>query len=149
MNTKKKGYLLSVLGIALIFTALYFFINFRSTENSLFNLTYILLGIGSGIFGHGLGELIIVYSKNQNLKKSINIQKNDERTIAINNLSKAKAYDAMIYIFSALIMIMAFMNINPVAVIISVSAYLFIIFTNVFYKIKIFFYFIIIPIPPF
>ncbi|MCP5455865.1 MAG: hypothetical protein H7A30_06360 [Thermotogae bacterium] len=136
MNTKKKGYLLSVLGIALIFTALYFFINFRSTENSLFNLTYILLGIGSGIFGHGLGELIIVYSKNQNLKKSINIQKNDERTIAINNLSKAKAYDAMIYIFSALIMIMAFMNINPVAVIISVSAYLFIIFTNVFYKIK-------------
>ncbi|HOO76033.1 MAG TPA: hypothetical protein PLS66_12125 [Tepiditoga sp.] len=136
MNTKKKGYLLSVLGIALIFTALYFFINFRSTENSLFNLTYILLGIGSGIFGHGLGELIIVYSKNQNLKKSINIQKNDERTIAINNLSKAKAYDVMIYIFSALIMIMAFMNINPVAVIISVSAYLFIIFTNVFYKIK-------------
>lgn len=136
MNNKKKGYLLSVLGIALIFTALYFFINFRSTENSLFNLTYILLGIGSGIFGHGLGELIIVYSKNQNLKKSINIQKNDERTIAINNLSKAKAYDVMIYIFSALIMIMAFMNINPVAVIISVSAYLFIIFTNVFYKIK-------------
>lgn len=136
MNTKKKGYLLSVLGIALIFTALYFFINFRSTENSLFNLTYILLGIGSGIFGHGLGELIIVYSKNQNLRKSINIQKNDERTIVINNLSKAKAYDVMIYIFSALIMIMAFMNINPVAVIISVSAYLFIIFTNVFYKIK-------------
>lgn len=136
MNNKKKGYLLSVLGIALIFTALYFFINFRSTENSLFNLTYILLGIGSGIFGHGLGELIIVYSKNQNLKKSINIQKNDERTIVINNLSKAKAYDVMIYIFSALIMIMAFMNINPVAVIISVSAYLFIIFTNVFYKIK-------------
>jgi len=61
------------------------------------------------------------------------IEEKDERNVAINNKAKAKAYDLMQIIFAALILAFAFMQVDIYALLMFVIAYLFIIFSMVFY----------------
>ncbi len=57
----------------------------------------------------------------------------DERNIAISNKAKAKAYDLMQIVFGLLIIVFALMRVDMYVVLVFIAAYLFIIFSMVYY----------------
>lgn len=52
------------------------------------------------------------------------IEENDERNINIGNRAKAKAYDMMIFVFGALMLSLALMNVDLMVVLMLVCCYL-------------------------
>jgi len=136
----KKGayFTLTVIGLVLIVVGLFSLKSAEEPQGIMRVLPYFCIGIGCGAFGHGLGEMISRRAtKNaQDLQKQIEIAKKDERNIAISNRAKGKAYDAMIYIFGALIVSFGLMNLEPYVVLLLVFAYLLVIGISIYYRCK-------------
>ena len=61
------------------------------------------------------------------------IEKKDERNIAIANQAKAKAYDAMVPVFGVLMIVFALMNVAMTPILLLVATYLLVVGVNVFY----------------
>ncbi len=101
-------------------------------------LPYVFVGVGSGIWGHGMGEMIRqkALKKNPDLEKKIKIEINDERNVVIGNLAKAKAYDMMIFLFAVLMITFTLMGIDMIAILLLVFAYLFVIGYSIYYRYK-------------
>ena len=70
------------------------------------------------------------------LKKKLDIEKNDERNVAIANKAKGKAFDVMTWVFGALMVSFALMGIDMVAVLLLVFAYLFVHCFALYYRFK-------------
>ena len=87
---------------------------------------YLCLGLGAGALGHGAGALLqrAALKDAPDIQRRIEIEAADERNIALANRAKAKAYDAMIYIFSAVMLVFALMRVDCAAVLLLVAAYL-------------------------
>lgn len=128
MNNKNiiKDISLTFLGIGLI--ALGFIINKNNlSPNKIINIiSYISIAIGCGFFGHFMKNIIKHFSlkNNEELVRKIEIDENDERNVLIAEKSKARAYDMMIYMFAALILIFSLMGINKLTIIFLVVAFL-------------------------
>jgi Flp pilus assembly protein TadB len=101
-------------------------------------LPYICFGLGCAILGHGIGEIIVRHAMNNNpaAAKQLEIDKKDERNLAIANRAKAKAYDMMSFMFGALILSIALMGIDILLVFLMVFTYLFILVYNSYYRFK-------------
>ena len=99
---------LGILGLALLALGLYLVKTTNATEGILLTLPYVFVGIGSGLFGQGMGGVIErrVLKKNPEILKQKEIEVNDERNQQISNRAKAKAYDIIIFIFGALMVFM-------------------------------------------
>lgn len=69
-------------------------------------LPYLMIGIGCGLFGYGVGEMVNrrVLDSNPTLAKEQEIAQKDERNVALANRAKAKAYDLMTYMMAALLL---------------------------------------------
>ena len=61
------------------------------------------------------------------------IEKRDERNVAVSSRAKAKAYDVMTFVFGALMVAFALMNVGLVPIVMLVSAYLFVEITAIWY----------------
>ena len=137
---KKTGlfYFLTVLGIALIAGGIIILKTVGAPQGALQALPYVMIGLGCGIFGHGSGETInrAVMKKHPELAQQDQINKTDERNVTIANRAKAKAYDAMLFIFGALMIALALMNVDLVVVLLLVFAYLFVSGIGVYYRCK-------------
>lgn len=137
---KKSGlfYFLTVLGLALIAGGIVILKTVGDPPGVLQALPYVMIGLGCGIFGHGLGELISRASMRNHpqLAQQDEINKNDERNVAIANRAKAKAYDVMLFIFGALMVAMALMNVDLIVVLLLVFAYLFVVGIGIYYRSK-------------
>ncbi|HYF75143.1 MAG TPA: hypothetical protein VD757_01040, partial [Candidatus Nitrosocosmicus sp.] len=70
------------------------------------------------------------------IEKQLEIDRHDERNIAIGNRAKAKAYDMMIYVFGALLLAFALMDVDMTALLLLVFAYLFVVGYGIYYRIK-------------
>ena len=70
-------------------------------------LPYLMIGIGCGLFGYGVGEMVNrrVLDSNPTLAKEQEIAQKDERNVALANRAKAKAYDLMTYMMAALLLV--------------------------------------------
>lgn len=101
-------------------------------------LPYVLIGLGCGGFGHGMGSIIEkkTMKKHPDLQKQKEIDANDERNVAITSRAKEKAYDLMVFLFGALMLTFALMNIDMVAVLLLVFAYLFVVGYGIYYRLK-------------
>lgn len=73
-----------------------------------------------------MGNIIKHFSieNHEELEKRMQIAKNDERNILIAEKSKAKAYDLMIYMFAAMLIIFSLMSVDKIAIIIMAAIYL-------------------------
>ena len=71
-----------------------------------------------------------------NLQKRMNIEKNDERNIMIANKAKGKAFDMMTYIFGALMVSFALMDVDMTPLLLLVFAYLLVHGFSIYYRIK-------------
>ncbi|MBQ3119575.1 MAG: hypothetical protein IJC12_01740 [Peptococcaceae bacterium] len=98
-------------------------------------LPYICIGVGCGALGHGVGEIATnrALKNDPQLRKQMEIEKNDERNIAISNQAKAKAYDAMLYVFGALMLAFALMNVDMLPILLLVAGYLLVVGIFIFY----------------
>ena len=129
---------LGILGLALLALGLYLVKTTNATEGILLTLPYVFVGIGSGLLGQGMGGVIErrVLKKNPEILKQKEIEVNDERNQQISNRAKAKAYDVMVFVFGALMVAFALMGMDMVAVLLLVFAYLFVVGSAVYYRVK-------------
>lgn len=104
-------------------------------QGALVALPYICIGLGCGAFGSGVSGLINrkVLGDNPRLQKQIVIEQNDERNIALSNRAKAKAFDAMLYLFGALMIAFSLMGVPLFATLALVAAYLLTVGLLIFY----------------
>lgn len=127
--TVAAGILLLCGGLVLLRTGLV-------DQTSLYALPYVCIGLGCGLFGHGIANVISrrMLKNSPELLYQNEIEKNDERNIYIACKAKAKAYDMMIFVFGALMVSFALMNIDLAAVLLLVCAYLFVVGNGIYYR---------------
>lgn len=128
-NYVLKNILLSFLGVVLVALGLYIYqktLGMDKMDKTVVVIPYIFIAIGCGILGHFTGNLIQHYSTkgNEELKIQIEIEKNDERNVLIAEKSKAKAYDLMIYLFAAMLIIFSLMGADKLQILVLVAIYL-------------------------
>lgn len=136
---KTKELLIALAGIALIGAGLYLMKAVDHPESLMKTLPYICIGIGCGMFGHGLGDYVSKKNveNNPELAKQVEIETKDERNVMIGNMAKAKGYDMMIYVFSALLLTFALMEVSFTVLIPMVIAYLFVVGYSLYHRLKI------------
>ena len=138
MNKKLIDYFMVVIGIVLLLCGLVLIKLIDTPQGIFIALPYICIGVGCGIFGHRMGNLINLRlnSNHPDIKKQMEIEQKDERHIVIQNQAKAKAYEMMIFVFGALMICFALMNVDMMVILMLVSCYLFIIGYSVYYRVK-------------
>lgn len=137
---KKAGfnYLIALLGLLLLGAGLLMIKLISEPQGILLPLQYVLMGVGCGVFGSGIGNIVNnrVMRKNPDIKKKEEIEIRDERNIAVRNSAKAKAYDIMVFVFSALMLAFALMQVEAAPILMLVFAYLFVIGARIYYQVK-------------
>lgn len=135
---KKMNYITIVMGIIVTGLGLWLIKTIAEPQGIMLTLPYICIGIGCGAFGHGMGTIISYQTakRNPEIQKKIEIEQKDERNVTITNCAKAKAYDIMTFVFSALMLSFALMGVDMVAVLLLVCAYLFVEGCGVYYRYK-------------
>lgn len=132
---KKFGRLTAGLGAAFLMAGFLLLKLHSSPQGIMQALPYVLLGLGCGAFGYGLGDMVKhkVTESDPQLQRQLEIDTKDERNIAISNRAKAKAYDRMLYVFSALMIAFALMDVALAVVLLLLFAYLFVVGCFIFY----------------
>lgn len=138
MKNNITNYFAVAFGLLLLCLGLYLSKTILDPQGIMRAFPYVCIGLGCGIFGHGLGEIISRRSlKNHpEIDKQLRIEKSDERNVSIANQAKAKAYDMMIFLFGALILAFALMGIDMIALLLLVFSYLFIVGYGIYYRYK-------------
>lgn len=127
MNKKAGMYITSVIGVLLLIAGLMVLKFVEEPVGFIRVLPYICIGVGCGLFGHGMGEIASgrLLKNSPEIVKQMEIEKNDERNIVIAARSKAKAFDMMTFVYGALMLSFALMQVELAAVLL-VAAYLFV-----------------------
>lgn len=122
------GFIIFCVGLALIKLS-------QDAEGILKTLPYICVGIGAGILGGNLGTAFKnkAMLKNPQAARQMEIEQKDERNQAISNKAKARVYDLMIFVYAAIILAFALMQVDIYVTLTLVAIYLVFIFTNVYY----------------
>ena len=138
MKKNWKDYCFVIIGILLLGIGLFCIKIISDPQGIMQTLPYICVGLGCGVFGHGIGNIAgeRAIANSPEIKKQLDIDKNDERNIEIVNCAKAKAYDMMIYVFGALMICFSLMGVDRVVVLLLVFAYLFVVAYGIYYRFK-------------
>lgn len=134
----KANYLLILLGVILAALGLTLIKTTVNPQGMLRALPYVCIGLGSGLFGHGMGEVLCdrALRGSPEIKRNLEIEQQDERNIAIANRAKGRAFDQMTFIFGALMVSFALMGVELAAVLLLVFAYLLVQGFALYYRFK-------------
>ena len=135
MNNRKRNYVLIALGVFLFVGGLILTVVYKGAKV----LPYLGVGVGSGLFGHGMGEVLARRTRRTDPERfrQMDIEKNDERNIAVAAMAKGKAFDLMTFVFGALMIAFALMGVKTAPLLLLVSAYLFVHGSVVYYRSRI------------
>ena len=135
MSRESRHYVFAGVGVLFFIAGCVLLLMISNPQGIWQVLPYICIGAGCGAFGYGVGEIATdrACAKNPQLCKQMEIEKNDERNIAIANQAKAKAYDAMVPVFGVLMIVFALMNVAMTPILLLVATYLLVVGVNVFY----------------
>ncbi|MDD4493571.1 MAG: hypothetical protein PHV32_04365 [Eubacteriales bacterium] len=138
MKKSKMDFAIVVVGIILLGVGLYLVKSIIDPQGFMKAFPYVCVGLGCGLFGHGMGNIIShkAIQTDPNIEKQLEIDKKDERNIAISSKAKSKAFDLMTFVFGALMIAFALMEIDLVAVPLLVFAYLFVQGCAIYYRCK-------------
>jgi len=127
-----------IVGLALLGAGLYLVKAYPSAQGVLLALPYVCIGLGCGLFGQGVSGIVnrAVLKQNPEIAKQQEIEQKDERNQEIANRAKAKAYDAMIFVFGALMVAFALMGMDFIPVLLLVFAYLYVVGVSIYYRCK-------------
>lgn len=135
MKKSKLCYYLTGLGLVLLAVGLWLVKAYQNNDNI---GSYLCIGFGCGIFGHGVGEIVTRYSnkRSHEIARQLEIEENDERNIALRNRAQAKAYNIMLPVFGALFVAFGLMGVEIKVILVLIAAYLFISGCSIYYRIK-------------
>jgi hypothetical protein len=135
---KGKSIAFAILGFALLVTGLVLVKAIEDPQGVMRALPFVLIGIGCGALGGNIGELVRqrMIANDPKLAKSIEVEQKDERNQMIWSRAKAKAYDIMIFVHSALLIAFALMGVDAVAIILLAASYLFIALSTAYYIVR-------------
>lgn len=127
-----------IVGLILLAIGIFIIKTQPEVDGIMRTLPYICIGVGCGVFGHGMGNWIAdkAVTKAPEEAKRIEIETKDERNVMIANQAKAKAYDSMVFIFGDLLIVLALLNIDMVVILMLVSCYLLVVGISIYYRIK-------------
>lgn len=125
------GFVLFVIGIVMI----RFQISFAGFMRM---LPYGCVGVGIGIISNKLGTVftLVAVKSNSNEGRQLRIEQDDERNQTISDKAKARTYDIMIFVYSAMLLSFALMQIEVYVLVTLAVGYLAIVVTNVFFRLK-------------
>lgn len=135
MKKINSSYILTILGLLVLTMGLCMIKIIDVSESIMNTMSYIFIGLGCTIFGHGIGKICTIQAEKaapQMAKRNL-INKNDERNVAVSNKTKAKAYDIMVYIFAALQIAFGVMGVDLSAIIMLNVAYFSVIGFEIYY----------------
>ena len=135
MNKTMKFVLFAVLGVLLCAAGIFIIKRFELGSQS---APYVCLGLGCGVFGQGLGELLSRRSEKEDPEaaRQREIEENDERNIVLRDRAQAGAFRVMIRVFGALFLALALMETELRVVLLLVAAYIYICGCSVWYSVK-------------
>lgn len=138
MKKKISSYVLTTVGLVLLVVGLYMTKAVNNPQGFMRAFPFICVGLGCGIFGQGMGNIISkrAMKNSPEIQKQIEIEKNDERNVTIINSAKAKAYDMMTFVFGALMLSFALMSVDVIVILLLVFAYLFVHGYAIYYRCK-------------
>lgn len=125
-------------GILLGGASLFALRHYDQAEGVMAVLPFVCLGIGCGAFGHGMGDLLSrkALESDPELARSLAIEQQDERNIALANRAKGKAFDIMLYVYGALMVSFALMGMELAPLLLLVFAYLLVVGCSIYYRAK-------------
>ena len=134
-NNKVKSTIFTVIGLLVLAAGLLSLMLFDAAGMT---APYLCIGLGCGLFGHGIGELATLRSEKKypEAARRREIEENDERNIAVRDRSQAKAYRIMMPVFGALLLAFALMNVDLRCTLLLAAAYLYVCGCKVFYSVK-------------
>ena len=135
MKNKTKSTVLTVIGLLVLAAGL---VTVKMYELGTQTAPYLCIGLGCGVFGQGLGELLTRRSEkgHPELARQREIEENDERNIALRDKAQAKAYRIMLPVFGALFFAFGLMQVELRVILLLVAAYLYICGCSVYYSVK-------------
>ena len=135
MKNKTKSTVLTVIGLLVLAAGL---VTVKMYELGTQTAPYLCIGLGCGVFGQGLGELLTRRSEkgHPELARQREIEENDERNIALRDKAQAKAYRIMLPVFGALFFAFGLMQVELRMILLLVAAYLYICACSVYYSVK-------------
>ena len=138
MKKRQYNYIYVFIGLVLLGVGLYLAKAVADPVGIMRALPYVLIGLGCGIFGQGMGDVIQkrALKNSPEILKQQEIEQKDERNIEISTRAKSKAYDMMIFVFGALMVSFALMGVDLITVLLLVFAYLFVVGYGVYARIK-------------
>ena len=127
-----------IVGLALLGARLYLVKTVFAPTGVMLALPYVFIGLGCGMFGQGVSGFVnrAVLKKNPEIAKQQEIEQKDERNQEIAHRAKSKAYDAMVFVFGALMVAFALMGMDLVPVLLLVGAYLYVVGVGLYYRFK-------------
>ena len=134
----RKNYFITFCGIAFVIGGICLISSVKTPNEWMLVLPYLCIGVGCGIFGHGMGNFIAEKTAKQNpeFQKQMEILQKDERNLMISNYAKAKGYDLMTYAFGALLLIFSFMRVALIPLLLLVFVYLLVQGYALYYRMK-------------
>lgn len=101
-------------------------------------LPFVCIGVGCGTFGHGMGGILSrkAMERSPDLQKQLEIEQKDERNIAISNSAKGKAFDMMLFVYGALMVSFALMQVDLVVILLFVFCYLLVLGCSIYYRVR-------------
>lgn len=138
MNGRTWNFIKIIGGILLGIFSLYALRHYDRAEGIMTVLPFVCLGIGCGAFGHGMGDLLSrkALENDPELARSLAIEQQDERNIALANRAKGKAFDIMLYVYGALVVSFALMGMDLASLLLLVFAYLLVVGCSIYYRVK-------------
>lgn len=138
MKKRGKRIWITALGLALAAAGLVLAKAGFWAGGALETLPFVLVGIGCGAFGNGLSVLMThaAIGNDPDLARQIEVEAKDERNTALAEKAKGKAYDAMVFLYAAVLLAFALMKVELAAILLLVCAYLFVVGYGVYVRLK-------------
>ena len=136
----KKQYLVCCLGILVLAAGFCLILAVPAPRHILRTLPYICIGLGCGMFGYGVGEIVkgLALRKDPALAKQIAIEEKDERNVTLGNQARARGFKISTYVYAALMLAYALMGVSFTVILPFVAVYLFVQGYTVYCQIQLF-----------
>ena len=126
MKERNYDVVKTVVGILLAAIGFVLLRRYADSQGVMAVLPFVCIGVGCGAFGHGMGGML---SRKE-------IEQKDERNIAISNSAKGKAFDIMLFVYGALMLSFALMQVDLAAILLFVFCYLLVLGCSIYYRVK-------------
>jgi hypothetical protein len=122
----------AVAGLVIVLIGIVILLLLKEPKGIFESLPFVCIGVGSGIFGGSMGTIIKnkKITNDPKLARQIEINLKDERNQIIDDKAKARAYDLMIYVYAAMLLVFALLHVNTFVILTLVAVYLFFIFAK-------------------